>query len=438
MEGRLLLKGCSVFRADGRIRSGMSVLVEGSRITKVAPDSELPVLPGDWEVACRGRLVAPGLIDCHTHLVGGQLQPLVGEFLLRPFTQRHEHILRLASLLTAGEVEALTAHAIGRGLRQGVTMRVEHLLAPADVAGALAAQARVAERLVARLIHGHATFSTTGKGFEQLDANAEHVQKFRRHPLVRGALGLFGSFVCDDDLLRRAGRLREEMGVGAIFHLGESEEDLMQTYTRYNRRIVPRFESFGLLGNGSVAAHCRTIDRGESMKLSLTRTLVALSPRSSQGLDVGMAGFEAVLAHGNLIGLGTSGFGTVWEELVCGFNAVLTVARGGRIIDPDGSIAQFLMGGGAEMCAMTWGMPCGTVEEGSLADLCVFDFVPAELSDSASGATPHLMVQLSQCPVAWTIVDGRVAVREGQLLAADFGQLSQEAARALRSVWARA
>ena len=28
MEGRLLLKGCSVFRADGRIRSGMSVLVE--------------------------------------------------------------------------------------------------------------------------------------------------------------------------------------------------------------------------------------------------------------------------------------------------------------------------------------------------------------------------------------------------------------------------
>lgn len=438
MEGRLLLKSCSVFRADGRIRAGMSVLVEGSRIVKVAPDAELPVLPGDWEVSCKGRLVAPGLVDCHTHLVGGQLQPLAGEFLLRPFAQRFEHMLRLASLLTVGEVEALTAHAIARGLRQGVTLRIEHLLAPSDVRGALAAQARVAERLVARLIHSHATLGTTGNGMEQLDANVEHVQQFRRHPLVRGALGLYGSFVCDDELLRRAGRLREEMGVGAHFHLGESEEDLMQTYTRHNRRIVPRFESFGLLGNGSVAAYCRTIDRGESMKLSLTRTLVALSPRSGQALDVGRAGLEAVLAHGNLIGLGTSGYGTVWEELVCGFNAVLSIARGGRMIDPDGSMAQFFMGGGAEMCAMTWGVPCGTVEDGSLADLCVFDFVPAELSDTDSGATPHLLQQLSQCPVAWTIVDGRVAVREGQLLAADFGQLSLEAARALKSVWARA
>ncbi len=438
MEGRLLLKGCSVFRADGRIRSGMSVLIEGSRIAKVAPDAELPVLPGDWEVSCRGRLVAPGLIDCHTHLVGGQLQPLVGEFLLRPFAQRFEHILRLASSLTAGEVEALTAHAIGRGLRQGVTLRVEHLLAPGDVAGGLAAQARVAERLVARLINSHATFSTGGKGMEQLEANLEHVQKFRRHPLVRGTLGLYGSFVCDDELLRKAGRAREEMGVGAHFHLGEAEEDLMQTYTRHNRRIVPRFESFGLLGNGSVAAHCRTIDRGESMKLSLTRTLVALCPRSGSALEVGMQGLEAVLAHGNLIGLGTCGYGTVWEELVCGFNAILSIARGGRVIDPDGTMAQFFMGGGAEMCAMTWGMPCGTVEDGSLADLCVFDFVPAAVSDSDGGATPHLLVQLSQCPVAWTIVDGRVAVREGQLLAADYSELSREAARALQSVWARA
>ena len=48
---------------------------------------------------------------------------------------------------------------------------------------------------------------------------------------------------------------REEMGVGSHFHLGEAEEDLMMTYTRYNRRIVPRFESFGLLSSGSVAAN---------------------------------------------------------------------------------------------------------------------------------------------------------------------------------------
>ncbi len=432
------MKGCSVFRPDGRIRSGMSVLIEGSRITKVAPDAQLPLLPGDWEVPCRGRLVAPGLIDCHTHLVAGQLQPLVGEFLLRPFHQRFEHELKLASLLSAGEVEALSAHAIARGLRNGVTLRVEHLLAPGDVGAALAVQARTAERLVARMIHSHASFSSSGTGLEQLEANAEHVHNFRRHPLVRGVLGIYGSFCCDDELLRKLGRLREEMGVGAHFHLGESEEDLMLTYTRYGRRIVPRFEAFGLLSSGSVAAYCRTLDRSESQKLSLSRTLVALSPRSGQAVDAGSAGLEAVLAHTNLVGLATAGYGTLWEELACAFNGVLSIARGGRMLDPDGSMAQFFMSGGAEMCAMTWGVPCGTVEDGSLADLVVFDFVPAELSDSDAGATPHLLVQLSQAPVAWTIVDGRVAVREGRLLGADFRELSANAAAALQSVWKRA
>ena len=55
MEGRLLLKNCAVFRADGRVRTGMALVVQDGLIRRVAPDAEVPVLPGDWEVACRGR-----------------------------------------------------------------------------------------------------------------------------------------------------------------------------------------------------------------------------------------------------------------------------------------------------------------------------------------------------------------------------------------------
>lgn len=59
MEGRLLLKNCSILRADGRLRSGMAVAIQGETISEVLPDAEVPVLPGDWEVDCRRRLVAP-------------------------------------------------------------------------------------------------------------------------------------------------------------------------------------------------------------------------------------------------------------------------------------------------------------------------------------------------------------------------------------------
>ena len=86
----------------------MAVLIDGGRIAKVAPDAEVPTLPGDWEVACRGRLVTPGLVDCHSHLVGGQLIPLSGEMLLRSAT------IGIVLLF----VSALAAFAIARNLRE--------------------------------------------------------------------------------------------------------------------------------------------------------------------------------------------------------------------------------------------------------------------------------------------------------------------------------
>ena len=78
----------------------MSVVVSGPLITHVAPDAEVPVLPGDWEVRCAGRLLMTGLIDCHTRLVGGQLSPWAADALMRPFLERCERERAVESLVT--------------------------------------------------------------------------------------------------------------------------------------------------------------------------------------------------------------------------------------------------------------------------------------------------------------------------------------------------
>lgn len=436
VEGRLLLKNCSIFRADGRIRGGLAIVVDDGRIARIAPDADVPVLPGDWEVACRGRLVMPGLVDCHTHLVGAQLAPMSGASLLRSHRARFELQDRLAAALTLPEIEALTAYAVANALRGGVTLVAEHLQAPLDVLGALGAQARVAERLGIRMIASHATHSGPGAvpAADQLDANAEFARRFRQHPLVRGALGFHSSSTADDDLLRRTGRLREELGVGAHYHLAENEDDLTYTFAQAGRRVVPRMEAFGLIGPAVVGSHARTVDRIEAEKLARSRTMIALSPRSASIAEQGTAGLEAVLTHEPLLGLGTGGTGSLWQELDAAFMGAVQIARVGRLLDPDGLMASLLVGGPAELCSMIYGAPSGTVEEGSLADLIVYDRVPAQV---VAGSAPHLLLHLSSVPVAWTIVGGRVTVREGQLLGHDFFELASEAARALEAIWAR-
>src|SRR5262249_6291485 len=137
MEGRLVLKDCSVYRPDGSFRSGTAVAIEEGRISSGAPDEQIPIVPGDWEIACRGRLALPGLIDCHAHLVGGQLSPFGGEAFGQTPAERWRTQEELESKLAAAEVEALTAFAIGRALRFGVTAVLGHLRRPPHLGGRL-------------------------------------------------------------------------------------------------------------------------------------------------------------------------------------------------------------------------------------------------------------------------------------------------------------
>lgn len=431
VEGRLLLKDCSLFRADGRVRAGMSVVVEGRTITAVGVDRDFPVLPGDWEVRCAGRLVAPGLIDCDTRLVGGQQIAWSGDYLLRSFAQRLELDRKHGAKLTVAEVEALTAFRLAAGLRRGVTMFVENLYAPTCVESALATQARVAQRLGARLLNAHASMSGDSvSGPAQVEANARYVEAQRGHGLVRGSIGVRASCVAEEDLMRAAGRCKEELAVGAQFGLAESDDDLAITWARYGARVVTRFERYGLLGGGCVGGQARAIDRAEAARLAKTRTLISMSPRVAQTLEGGSAlGMEAVLLANNLAGLGTGGTGTLWEELAASFSGVMALCRGGRMLDPDHAMSQFLIAGPAELCTMVFGMPSGLIDQGALADLVVYDYVPAR---ETANFTAHLLMQLSQVAVAWTVVDGRVVVREGQLVGADYLELAAEASKALQ------
>jgi cytosine/adenosine deaminase-related metal-dependent hydrolase len=248
-------------------------------------------------------------------------------------------------------------------------------------------------------------------------------------------MGFHSSAIADDDLLRRVGRLREELGVGSHFRLAESEDDVAATWERYGRRVVPRLESFGLLGPGSVGALARAVDRYEAERLSRTRTLVALSPKTSLSLEPAGTSIETLLSRQPLLGLGTGGSGTLWHELIAAFNGAVQISRLGRLLDPDGLMAQVLISGPAELCSMLFGAPSGTLEEGALADLIVHDHVP--FLDDGAVAPMQSLTQLAEFPVAWTIVNGRVTVREGQLLGHDLLELASEAARAIESIRAR-
>ncbi|HME90385.1 MAG TPA: amidohydrolase family protein, partial [Myxococcaceae bacterium] len=289
----------------------------------------------------------------------------------------------------------------------------------------------------ARFVNSHATTSGFGRASarQQLEENAAIAERQKSDPLVRCALGFQASASCDDELLKELSRLRRELRVGVHGHVAESEEDLAATFSAYGRRIVPRLESLGLLGAGCIAAHARAIDRAESERLARTRTAIAISPFSGSLAEPSGAGLETLVGDQCLIALGTSGTLSLWDEMFAAFAAAVRLARIGRLLDADGLMAHLLFSSPSELCSLIFEQPSGNVEEGNLADLVVYDLVPS--TEASGGLVPHLLMQLGQAPVAWTIVGGRVVVREGRSLSHDYLELSVEADRVLSKLWSR-
>jgi 5-methylthioadenosine/S-adenosylhomocysteine deaminase len=400
MDGRLLFKNCTLLEGE-RLERERVVVVVGGRVTEVCPDADVPALPGDWAVDARGRLLLPGRVDAHARLTAPGL----------------------GTAWTTSEVEALAAASLARSIRAGVTCVFEHLGGVEHPAEALAAEALTAERLGIRLVAAHAT---GGEGWEgPLEANVDFARAWSGHPLVRGALGISRLAEAPEAMLARVASA--SAGVGAAVHLSlaETDEDLMLTYQRYGLRTVERLARHGLLGPRTVVAHARCIDGDEARVLAERLVQVAWSPL--RDLLAEGHGFEALWIPKHRVALGTSGLGSLPQQ----WDASLAMARkSGRLgrLWAEELVPTLLVSGGSELLSDLYAAPAGHVVPGALADLILLDTLPAE-----DIWTRELAAEVSRAPVSFTVVEGRVVLRDGQLLGADALDLEREASAVRRA-----
>ena len=409
-------------RRDGTIaiRDGIIAGFEGR------PEEAEIVLPGER------LLVLPGFTDGHIHtsqqLLKGRLldeKPIIWKRVNVPFESR---LTRETSALSA----SLAAMEM---IRCGTTSFVDAGGKFADAFADVYEQAGLRGRLsVMTNDNPHAPDSLRAPSPKEGVAALRRMKEYLSagSGRIKPIYSVTTPTAVSEEMLRRAIEAAMEDGVPFETHLNEYAAEVTEFIERYGERPFVWLEREGLIPDKMLAAHAIFLSPAEMDVLARRGIRAIHCPFSNSGKGVPKT--PQLLSMGVSCGFGSDGAGHGGLDLFreirlfrCLMNAVRGLESADSSVMPAETLLRMAAQGGA--AALFEEKPVGVIEIGACADL-----IALEKDSPALWPTQNLIhtVVESACgaDVCHTIVDGRLVMKDRELLTLDEDRIRFEAQRA--------
>jgi 8-oxoguanine deaminase len=429
----LLVKNAEVLvTMDGQRREirGGGLFAEGHRIVAVGPSAGLPAA-ADEVIDLAGHVVLPGLVNTHHHMFQSLTRVL-------PAAQDGDLFAWLRALypvwmgLTPEMIQISTRTAMAELILSGCTTSSDHLyLFPngCRLDDSLEAAGAIGMRF-------HATRGAMSVGqsqgglppdglVEAEDVILRDAQRLietyhdaGRFAMRRIAVAPCSPFSVSRDLMREAAALARSTGVSLHTHLAENDDDVAYSREKFGCTPAEYAEELGWVGRDVWHAHCVKLDESGQGLFARTGTGVAHCPCSNMRLGSGIPPVSRMIRLGVPVGLGVDGsasndaghmLGEVRQALLLqrvGFGPLALTARGAL---------ELATLGGARVLNRD---DIGSLAPGQAADFVAFDVRGINFA----GAGHDLVAALVFCAptaAAWSVINGRIVVREGRLTTID-------------------
>lgn len=453
MDGDLLVgNGALVtFGRENRLLPGAALVLRGGLIAAMGPESALRAAhAGARYVDARGGYIMPGLVCAHTHVYGAFARGMaLRDAAPENFVQILERLWwRLDKALGPKDVRYSALVCLVDAIRHGTTTLVDHHASPNAIDGSLDV---LAQAFAEAGVRGALCYEVTDRdGAQRAQAGLHENERFLRSlarpvgglpAMLCGLFGLHASLTLSDETLQQAVGLARSLGVGCHIHLAEDKADEEDSLQRAGVRTVERLNRLGVLGPGTIAAHCVHIDERELAMLRQTETWVAHNPRSNMNNAVGTAPIPDMLAAGVPVCLGNDGFSNdMFVEMTTAYLAH-KAARLDPQAMPASDVLQIGVANNAALAGLLFGragQPAlfGELREGAAADVIVVQYRPPTPL-TASNLPWHMLFGMSGSQVTTTIAGGRLLMRDGELVTLDEEAIAARARELAAQVWQR-
>jgi 5-methylthioadenosine/S-adenosylhomocysteine deaminase len=422
MSDSILIKGATVVTVDsGDSLFEGDVLVERGRISSIGGSIARPRESCDV-IEARGLVLLPGFIQTHIHLCQTLFRGAADDLALIDWLTK-----RIWPMEAAHTEESLYASArlgIAELIRGGTTCALtmetvrhtESVLAAVDESGF---RATVGKCMMDK------GSSVPAALLEETEASiSESLALLERwhngaYGRIRYCFAPRFAVSCTRELLEHVARLSREHGVMVHTHASENKDEIEMVERETGLRNIHFLNEVGLAGPNVMLAHCVHLDDSELEVLSKTDTHVAHCPSSNLKLGSGIARIPEMRVRGISVSLGADGapcnnrLDMLTEMRTA---ALIQKALQGAKTLPALSMLRMATVDGARALGLE--KEIGSIEVGKRADLIL-------ISLNRLHTTPHpdpistIVYAAEASDVETVLIDGRVVMRERQLLTLD-------------------
>ncbi|AYO29237.1 putative aminohydrolase SsnA [Biomaibacter acetigenes] len=397
-----------------------------------------------------GRLVMPGFLNCHMHLYStfargmalkGAPPASFGQILEKLWWKMDRLLSKEEEIYYSALVPLI------EGIKCGTTGILDHHASFGLVDGCLDILERAAEDAGVRAVLCYETSDRWGKELRDasIRENVRFIHKMRgknqdqadsiynKDSLVAATFGLHASLTLSDETLEKCAAEAQSLGAGFHIHVAEGIEDVEDSLKKSGKRVVERLNSFGILGDRTLAIHCVHVDENEMEILRDTGTMVVHNPQSNMNNAVGISPMLDFFKKEILTGLGTDGYTpSMFESAKSAYVLHKLAQRDPRVGGEE--TRRMLFENNSRIFGRLFEKPVGVIKPGALADIIILDYYPpTPLSEG--NLFYHLIFGMRENMVSTAIVGGKIVMKDHQLTELDEEKIMAKSRELAAKFW---
>lgn len=379
-------------------------------------------LDGQENFDARGHLIAPGLVNSHTHLAMTLLRGWAEGVNLQRFLEKVW--AAEGAIMDPPTAELGTQLGALEALLGGTTTALDMYLFPeATHLGAV--------KVGLRHIAGPIFFDFAGLDGLEWDQRIESARNWPEllakigGPEVPGYLMPHATYTCSPSHLGELAKLASELGYSIHIHASENERENKDVAIQYQRTPTELLSESGMLSRHVVYGHGVHLSDGDIAKVSSAGGAVAHCPGSNLKLASGIADIAKYQSAGIKMALGTDGCSSsndldMW--VVMRLAALLVAQTKGPEQASAKSVFRMATIDGAR--ALGIDNLVGSIEVGKRADLIALDLAKPHLIP-LHDTYAQLVFAAGRSDVSDVWVDGEQVIKSGRSTRIDFAELSR-------------